>query len=116
MASVFSALLGAAYGCGYSYYIMRSTAIVPPSRISTTMSIVMAFIGLGAFLATYLVSSLQAVLRLKIDETMGFAPVTPVMPILAILSLVGGILSIILTIRNKKYPSEYTRPCDDSKA
>ncbi|QSX07654.1 MFS transporter [Alkalibacter rhizosphaerae] len=93
-------LMGAAYGNGFSYYFMRTTVIVPPSRISLAMGIVTAANGVGMFLSPYFATTLQ--------QWMGVQSLTAIMPVLIILCAAGSVLSIVLTLRDKKYPTEYS--------
>jgi len=92
-------LMGAAYGNGFSYFYMRGTVIVPPSQISTSIGIVTAICGVSLFISTYMVTMLQ--------QVMGVGTVTGIMPILVVILTTGSVASVIMTIRNKKYPSEY---------
>ena len=99
VAGVACTLCGAAYGYGFSYFFMRCTVIVPGVKISGSVSLTTAIGQLGMFLSTYVCTILQGVLN-----TTGIAALLPY----AIGAAgVGAVLSIILTIRDRKFPSEY---------
>lgn len=100
VAIVACTLMGAAYGNGFSYYFMRTTVIVPPSRISVAMGIITAANGIGMFLSSYFATTLQ--------QWMGVETLTATMPVLIALSGIGTCLSVFLTLRDKKYPTEYS--------
>ncbi|RHV90760.1 hypothetical protein DXA96_05830 [Lachnospiraceae bacterium OF09-33XD] len=73
--------------------------IVPGVKISGSVSLTTAIGQLGMFLSTYVCTILQGVLN-----TTGIAALLPY----AIGAAgVGAVLSIILTIRDRKFPSEY---------
>lgn len=92
--------LGAAFGNGLSYYIMRSTVIVPSTQTSTAIALVISAGLVGGFLSTYFASGLQSF--------MGVNTVTAIIPVLVGFSVIGAVLSIILTIRDRSHPSEST--------
>lgn len=99
VAAVACMLCGAAYGYGFSYFFMRCTVIVPRVKTSGSLSLTTAIGQLGMFLSTYACTMLQGILH-----TTGIAALLP----FAIgVAGIGTVLSIILTIRDKKYPSEY---------
>ncbi len=92
-------LMGAAYGNAFSYFYMRGTVLVPPSQISNSIGIVTAINGASFFLSTYLVTYLQGL--------MGVSSVTQTMPVYIAVLAAGSVLSVLLTMRDRKYPSEY---------
>ncbi|NTW73020.1 MAG: MFS transporter [Eubacteriaceae bacterium] len=95
-------LMGAAYGNGFSYFYMRGTVIVPSSQISNSIGIVTAVNGVSFFISTYMVTYLQ--------KLMGVDTLSGIMPVLVVILATGSVASILLTIRNKEYPSEYRLP------
>lgn len=93
-------LMGAAYGNAFSYYLMRTTVIVPPSQVSKALGVMTAANGIGMFASTYFATMLQQVFS---------APsLTSIMPTLISICIVGFTISVVLTIRDKKYPTEYS--------
>jgi MFS family permease len=98
-AIIFCTLMGAAFGNGFSYYYMRGTVIVPPSKVSISMAIITSVNGIAMFISTYIATFIESVLN---SPTL-----TGVMPVFAGLSAIGAVLAIALTIRNKNHPSEY---------
>lgn len=92
-------LMGAAYGNGFSYYMMRTTVIVPPSKVSKSLGIMTAANGLGMFSSTYFVTTLQQIFKIP--------NLTGIMPILIAICIVAFAMSVILTIRDRNYPTEY---------
>lgn len=91
-------LMGGAYGFGISYYNMRCTMIVPPSQIDNSISIVSATLGLGLFMSPFLSTILKGIL--------GVDTLSGILPSLTVVLVIGIVLSIILTIRDKKNPIE----------
>ncbi|MCR4436368.1 MAG: MFS transporter [Clostridiales bacterium] len=89
-------LSGAAYGLGMSYYFMHSSMIVPAGVMSLAMGIINAVIGLGGFFSSYALELYKGVFH---AETMA-----PTFMYIGITLAIGGILSIILTIRAGKNP------------
>ncbi|MPW26804.1 MFS transporter [Alkalibaculum sp. M08DMB] len=92
-------IMGAAYGNGFSYFYMRATVVVPPSQISNSIGIITAVNGVSFFISTYLVTYLQGII--------GVDTLTGTMPVYISVLAIGSVASVLLTIRNKKYPSEY---------
>lgn len=92
-------IMGAAFGNGLSYFFMRCTVIVPPSQMSNSIGITTAVGGFGYFISTYMVTMMKNILG--VDMNIEIFPI-----LIGILSL-GSILSVILTIRDKKNPAEY---------
>lgn len=99
MAVISSIMMGAAYGNSLSYYLMRSTVIVPPASIPLAISFTSAACGIGSFFSTYVAMALM--------NSIGSGTITSIMPYLAVALTGGAVLSIILSIRNIAHPSEY---------
>lgn len=96
--AVASVFMGFAMGNAANYYVMRSTTIVPPQKISTAISIVSASGSVGMFLSTYLSTFLQGFL--------GVTTLTGILPILAGIMGIGTVLSVSLTLLDKSKPAE----------
>jgi len=92
-------VMGFAFGNSYSYFYNRYTIIVPPSKIPLSMSIYSAVNGVGMFIATYLSTGLEYILH--VNTLIG------VIPVFITVMAVGCVLSVIMTIREKKHPSAY---------
>jgi MFS family permease len=87
-------LLGFGYGLAMSYFYMHATVIVPPSKASFVLCLVAADVGLGTFLSSYFSTSMMTIFK--------FSELISLLPIYACIAVIGGILSIILTIRSRK--------------
>jgi MFS family permease len=97
---IFYALLGFGYGLAMPYFYMYATVIAPSSKASMILCLVAADIGLGAFLSSYFSTIIMGVFN--------FSELTSLLPIYVCLALIGGILSLILTIRSKKLTENKT--------
>lgn len=86
-------VLGAAWGNAYSFYYVRATVIVPPSFVATAIGAVSAVSGVAVFLSNFVAIFLKELLGTDI---------VGILPVLAGVSLVGAVLSIVLTAKNKK--------------
>lgn len=86
-------LLGAAWGNAYSFYYIRATVVVPPSFVATAIGAVSAVSGIAVFLSNFVAIFLKSLLGTDI---------VGILPVLAGVSLVGAVLSIVLTAKNKK--------------
>jgi MFS family permease len=91
---VFYALLGFGWGLAMPYFYMYATVIAPPSKASMILCLVAADIGLGAFLSSYLSTIMMSAFN--------FSELILLFPIYAGIAFIGGILSLILTIRSRK--------------
>lgn len=91
---IMSFLAGAAYGLAMSYYFMHASMIVPSGVMSIAMGIINAAIGLGGFLSSYILELYKAVLGVEI--------MAPTFLYIGITLAIGGVVSIILTIRARK--------------
>ncbi|MCR4437401.1 MAG: MFS transporter [Clostridiales bacterium] len=87
---------GLAYNFGSSYYFMHTSMIAPPGVMSLAMGIITATMGIGGFLSSYALSLYQAVLKVN--------TMTPTFLYIGITLAIGGLLSILLTIKSKKNP------------
>ncbi|AWW26503.1 MFS transporter [Acetobacterium sp. KB-1] len=86
-------LLGAAWGNAYSFYYVRATIIVPPSFVATAIGAVSAASGIAVFLSNFVANYLKGLLGTDI---------VGILPVLAGISSVGAVLSILLTVKNRK--------------
>lgn len=86
-------LLGAAWGNAYSFYYVRATIVVPPSFVATAIGMVSAASGIAVFLSNFVAIFLKELLGTDI---------VGILPVLAGVSLVGAVLSIVLTAKEKK--------------
>jgi predicted MFS family arabinose efflux permease len=87
-------LLGASYGLGVSYYMMYCTVIVPPAQIPLSISITATALNIGAFLSTYCSTLLQRI--------MGVSTIVDVIPVLIVILTAGAVLSLVLSIAERK--------------
>ena len=94
IAGVACTLLGATYGAGMSYYFMHCTMIVPETKIPLSISFASFAMSVGTFLSVYVATFIQNII--------GVNTVTGIMPILIGILLIGAVLSVIFTIRDKK--------------
>jgi MFS family permease len=88
------ALLGFGFGLAMSYFFIYATVIVPPTKVSMMLGLVAADIGLGTFLCTYASTFLMSFFS--------FTKLTSVCLIYAGVAVVGGVVSVILTLRNSR--------------
>jgi MFS family permease len=93
-ALIATTLLGASYGLGVSYYMMYCTVIVPPVQIPSAISITTTVLNTGAFLSIYCATLLQNI--------MGVSTIVEVIPALIIILAAGALLSLILSIAERK--------------
>ena len=89
-----SALMGGAFGNGFSYYYTDGTIIVPRSKITLSVGIITALQGLAMGLASYFSTALMNVL--------GTDKLTPTFLILGIISVIGAIYAVIFALSNRK--------------
>lgn len=87
-------LLGAAWGNAYSYYYVRATIVVPLQLTATAIGAVSATSGVAIFLSTFVASYLQTLL--------GASSIVGILPFLSGAAAVGGLLSLGLTIKDRK--------------
>ncbi|MCG8563494.1 MAG: MFS transporter [Desulfobacterales bacterium] len=99
VAGIACTLMGVAFGNGYAYFMMRSTMIVPPSQASNSSGIFYAVFSIGMFCSPFMVTWLQ--------KTAGVDTLIGIMPVLTGIMTISTILSIILTLMEKKRPLEY---------
>lgn len=85
---------GMAYGLALSYYYMYTSMIVPKNVITFAMGILGAALSFGGFLSAYALDLYKHVLHV---ETMA-----PTFLYIGITLAIGGLFSIILTIRSRK--------------
>lgn len=94
MALIASFVAGAAMGMSMSYYYMYCTVIVPPSRVPASVSITTTTMYVACFFAPYITTALQSI--------MGVTTILEVMPILTAMLAVGAVLSLILSLRERR--------------
>ena len=94
MALIASFIAGAAMGTSMSYYYMYCTVIVPPSRVPTSVSITTTTMYVACFFAPYITTALQSI--------MNVSTILEVMPVLTAMLAVGAVLSLILSLRDRK--------------
>jgi MFS family permease len=94
VALIANTLIGATYGLGASYYLMYCTVIVPPAQISLSVSITATALSLGGFLSTYFATLLQTI--------MGVSTIVDVIPILIVVLMAGAVLSLVLSMMERK--------------
>lgn len=82
-------IMGGAYGLGMSCCFMEATIVVPPSRISLSISIASAVLGIGTFSSTYFATILKSII--KTDMLIDIIPVLIVVCIIFIF-IEGGIM------------------------
>jgi hypothetical protein len=87
------ALIGAMYGLGMSYYMMRGTIIVPPSQILMAISVRTMFSCAAGALSTYISLLLRWLFKTLIIG---------IMPVLAIILAVGAVLSFAMALGSRK--------------
>lgn len=87
-------LAGGAYGLSLGYYYMDASMILPPGVMSLGMGILGACLSLGGFLSSYALGLYKAVLH--VDK------IAPTFLYIGISLAIGGLLSIILTVRSRK--------------
>ena len=91
-------LMGAAFGNGYAYFMMRATVIVPPSQASTSSSIFYAVFSIGMFCSPFTVTLLQWL--------MGVDTLVGIMPILIAVMVASTVMSVALTLMEKEQLAE----------
>jgi MFS family permease len=94
MAMIASFIAGAAMGVSMSYYYMYCTVIVPPSRVPISVSITTTTMYVACFFAPYITTALQSII--------GVVTILEVMPVLTAALAVGAILSLVLSLRDRK--------------
>lgn len=92
-------IFGLGTGIGLSYFAFRGTIIVPKERMSIAVTIYSATMGIGMSLSTYVAMAIKAILHTGTFVSM--------LPVLSVVATVGAILSVILTINDKKHPARY---------
>ena len=85
---------GACYGMSYSYYIVEISEVTPAHAVSMGMSIITSVIGVSMFLAPYTIGVYESIFNVHtISETFMY---------IAITLLICGILSLVLSLRDRK--------------
>jgi len=85
-------VLGSTYGLAYSYYLMHSSVIVPPSKVSLSIAFANAGIYLGLFSGPYVPIVFQSVFRVN--------TIAATMPYMAVLLGIVGVVLIVNGVRN----------------
>jgi MFS family permease len=88
------AILGFAYGLAMPYYYVRASAIVPPEMASSVTGIVAAAIGFGSFLSSFVSTFLINIFD--------FSALISLFPLYIGVLTLGGIVAVILAVRDKK--------------
>ena len=94
MALIASFIAGACMGVSMSYYYMYCTVIVPASRVPASVSITTTTMYVACFFAPYITTALQTI--------MNVGTILEVMPVLTAMLAVGAVLSLILSLRDRK--------------
>ncbi|MDR3225893.1 MAG: MFS transporter [Clostridiales Family XIII bacterium] len=94
IAGIMCFLAGYACGLSMSYYFMYTSMVSTPSAVSLGMAIITVCLSLGGFLSTYAIVLYQKVLAVSTYVPI-FLPV-------GLTLLVGGVVSMVLTLRDKK--------------
>lgn len=87
-------ILGFGYGLAMTFYYVRASAISSPENAATLTGVIAATIGLGSFLSSFVNTALMNLFH--------FQNLTSVFPIYIVMLVAGGILSIVLTLREKR--------------
>lgn len=94
MALIASFIAGACMGVSMSYYYMYCTVIVPASRVPASVSITTTTMYVACFFAPYITTVLQSI--------MNVGTILEVMPVLTAMLALGAVLSLILSLRDRK--------------
>lgn len=92
-------IFGLGTGIGLSYFAFRGTIIVPKEKMSIAVTIYSATMGIGMSISTYVAMGIKAVLHTDTFVSM--------LPVLSVAAVIGAVLSVILTINDKKHPARY---------
>lgn len=92
-------ITGFAYGSAMSYFPTRASFIVPAPFRSSAISLVSAAMSVGLFISTYLSSLIAVIFKAE--------SFSEKLPVAVVVLLIGFILSIVLSLRDKKDTSMY---------